>query len=154
MLQAFNNFQAPLPPKVIPAVLPALTTVLLVLLSGVNQGKSSSGGGGSSSNFSTNASSRTSALFSGSAPSGTNDYVPLESTSDGPAACRFTRSQSPRPKKRARPKSTGKRATSGRMIPMLETPPLPSLLYKHVCVVCNKGKGHYLWASGCTERPA
>ena len=43
-------------------------------------------------------------------PLGTSDYVPLESMSDGPAACRVTRSQAARPKKRARPKSTGKRA--------------------------------------------
>ena len=47
---------------------------------------------------------------SSSAPSGTSDYVPSKSMSDGPAAFRVTMSQAPRPKKRARPKSTGKSA--------------------------------------------
>ena len=44
-------------------------------------------------------------------------------------------------------------AASGRMIPMLEAPPLPSLLYIYMSVVCNKGKGHYLWASGGPHNP-
>ena len=109
VLQAFDNFQAPLPRKAKPAALPALPTVLRALLCGPNQGSSSSGSSSSSSST-TNASSSTSASSSGSAPSGTSDYVPSESMSDGPAACRVTRSQAARPKKRARPKSTGKRA--------------------------------------------
>ena len=45
-----------------------------------------------------------------SAPSGISDYVPSESMSDGPGACRVTRAQAARPKNRARPRSTGKRA--------------------------------------------
>ena len=110
MLQAFDNFRAPLPPKAKPAAPPALPTVLPALLSGPNQGSSSSGSSSSSSSSTTNASSSTSASSSSSAPSGTSDYVPSESMSDGPAACRVTRSQATRPKKRARPKSTGKRA--------------------------------------------
>ena len=109
VLQAFDNFRAPLPPKAKPAAPPALPTVLPALLSGPNQGSSSSGSSSSSSS-STNASSSTSAASSSSAPSGTSDYVPSESMSDGPAACRVTRAQAARPKKRARPKSTGKRA--------------------------------------------
>ena len=110
MLQAFDNFRAPLPPKAKPAVPPALPTTLPALLSGPNHGSSSSSSGSSSSSSSTtNASSSTSASSSSSAPSGTSDYVPSESMSDGPAACRVTRSQAARPKKRARPKSTGKR---------------------------------------------
>ena len=109
MLQAFDNFRAPLPPKAKPAAPPALPTVLPALLSGPNQGSSSSGSS-SSSNSTTNASSSTSASSSNSAPSGTSDYVPSESMSDGPAACQVTRLQAARPKKRARPKSTGKRA--------------------------------------------
>ena len=42
---------------------------------------------------------------------------------------------------------------------MLEAPPLPSLLYIYMCVcvcvsvVCDKGKGHYLWASGYRHNP-
>ena len=36
---------------------------------------------------------------------------------------------------------------------MLEAPPLPSLLYIYMSVVCNKGKGHYLWASGYRHNP-
>ena len=87
----------------------ALPTVLPAFLSGPNQGSSSSGNSSSSSS-STNASSSTSASSSSSAPSGTSDYVPSESMSDGPAACRVTRSQAARPKKRAHLKSTGKRA--------------------------------------------
>ena len=54
-----------------------------------------------------------SASSGSSALSGTSDYVPSESMFDGPAACRVTRSQAARPKKRARPKSTGKRARDG-----------------------------------------
>ena len=111
----------------------ALPTVLPALLSRPNQGSSSSGSSSSSSST-TNASSSASASFSSSAPLGTSDYVPSASMSDGPAACRVTRLQTARPKKRARPKSTSKRAReSGRMIPMLEAPPLPSLLYISVC---------------------
>ena len=106
MWQAFDNFQAPLPPKAKPAAPPALPTVLPALLSGPNQGIGSS----SSSSSTTNASSSTSASSSSSAPSGTSDYVPSESMSDGPAACRVTRLKAARPKKRARPKSNGKRA--------------------------------------------
>ena len=109
MLQAFDNFRAPLPPKAKPAVPLALPIVLHALLSRPNQGSSNSGGS-SSSSPTTNASSSTSTSSSSSAPSGTSDYVLLESMSDGPAACRVTRSQAARPKKRARPKSTGKRA--------------------------------------------
>ena len=48
-------------------------------------------------------------------------------------------------------------ATSGSMMPMLEAPPLPSLLSLSLSlsmsVVCNKGKGHYLWASGGPHNP-
>ena len=109
VLQAFDNFQAPLPPKAKPAAPPALPTVLPALLSGPNQGSSS--GSRSSSSSTTNASSSTSASSSNSAPLGTvSDYVPSESMSDGPAACRVIRLQAAWPKKRARPKSTGKRA--------------------------------------------
>ena len=36
---------------------------------------------------------------------------------------------------------------------MLEAPPLPSLLFIYMSVVCNKGKGHYLWASGGPYNP-
>ena len=38
VLQAFDNFRAPLPPKAKPAAPPALPTVLPALLSGPNQG--------------------------------------------------------------------------------------------------------------------
>ena len=40
-------------------------------------------------------------------------------------------------------KGKGGHATSGRMIPMPEAPPLPSLLslYIYMFVVCDKGKG-------------
>ena len=103
VLQAFDNLWVPLPPKAKPAAPPALPTVLPTLLSEPNQGSSSSGSCISSST--TNASSGTSASSSSSAPSCTSDYAPSESMSDGPAACRAAR-----PKKRARPKSTGKRA--------------------------------------------
>ena len=106
VLQAFDNFRAP---KAKPAAPPALPTVLRALLSGPNHGSSSSGSSSSSSST-TNASSSTSASSSSNAPSGTSDYVPSESMSDGPAAYRVTRSQAAQPKKRARPKSTGKRA--------------------------------------------
>ena len=109
MLQAFDNFRGPLPPKAKLAAPSVLPTVLPALLSGLNQGSSSSGSSSSSSST-TNASSSMSASSSSSAPSGTSDYVPSESMSDGPAACQVTRSQAARPKKRARPKSTGKRA--------------------------------------------
>ena len=113
VLEAFDNFGAPLLPKAKPAAPLALPTILPALLSGPNQGSSSSGSSSSSSST-TNASSTTSASSSASssssAPSGTSDYVPSESMSHGPAACRVTRSQAARPKKCARPKSTGKRA--------------------------------------------
>ena len=81
VLQAFDNFRAPLPPKAKPAAPPALPTVLPALLSGPNQGSSSSGSSSSSSST-TNASSSTSASSSSSAPSGTSDYVPSESVCD------------------------------------------------------------------------
>ena len=109
VLQAVDNFPAPLPLEVKPAAPPALPTVLLALLSGPNQGSSSSGSSSSGSST-TNASSSTSASSSSSAPSGSSDYVPSESMSDLPAACRVTRSQAALPKKRARPKSSDKRA--------------------------------------------
>ena len=109
MLRAFDNFRAPLPLKAKPAALLALPTVLPGLLSGPNQGSSISGCSSSSSST-TNASPSTSASSSSSAPSRTSDYVPLESMSNGPAACRVRRWQAARPKKCARPKSTGKRA--------------------------------------------
>ena len=109
VLQAFDIFRAPLPPKAKLAMLPALRTFLHALLSGPKQGSSSSGSS-SSSCCTTNASFSTSASSSSRAPSGTSDYVPLESMSDGPATCRVTRSQATRSKKRARPKSTDKRA--------------------------------------------
>ena len=83
--------------------------VFRALLFGPNPG-SSGGGSSSSSSSTTNASSSTSASCSSSAPSGTSDYVPSESMSNGQAPCEVTRSQAARPKKRARPKSTGKRA--------------------------------------------
>ena len=86
VLQAFDNFRAPLPPKAKPAAPPALPTVLPALLSGPNQGSSSSGSSSSSSST-TNASSSTSASSSSSAPLGTSDYVSSESMSDGPATC-------------------------------------------------------------------
>ena len=78
VLQAFDNFRAPLPPKAKPAAPPALPTVLLALLSRPNQGSSSSGSSSSSSST-TKASSSTSASPSISTPSGTSDYVPSES---------------------------------------------------------------------------
>ena len=141
VLQAFDNFRAPLPPKAMPAALPALRTVPPARLSGPNQGSSSSGSSSSSSST-TNAPSSTSASSSTSAPSGTSDYVPSESMSDGPAACRV-KSQAPRPKKHARPKNTGKRACdeweddSDAWGP---SPPFASLM----SVVCDKGKGRPL----------
>ena len=107
MLQAFDNFRAPLPPKGEACCAAGPPTVLPALLSGPNQGSS---GSSSSSRSTTNASSSTSASSSSSAPSGTSDYVPSESMSDRPATCRVRRSQAARPKKRARPKSTSKRA--------------------------------------------
>ena len=110
VLQAFDNFRAPLPPKAKPAAPPALPTVLPALLSRPNQGSSSSSGNSGSSCCTTNASCSTSASSGNSAPSGPSDYVPSESMSDGPAAFKVTRSQAAGPKKRARPKSTGKRA--------------------------------------------
>ena len=107
VLQAFDNSRAPLSPKAKPAVPPALPTFLPALLSGPNQGSSSSASSCSSSST-TNASSSTSASSNSSAPPGTMCHRnPL---SDGPAACRVTRSQAARPKKLARPKSSGKRA--------------------------------------------
>ena len=47
------------------------------------------------------------------------------------------------------------------MIPLFEAPPLPSLLslslslslYIYMFVVCDKGKGHYLWAIGYRPNP-
>ena len=130
VLQAFDNF--PLPTKAKPAAPRALPAVLPALLSGPNHGTNSSGSS-SSSNSTANASSSASASSGSSAPSSTSDYVPSECMSGGPATCGVTRSQAARPKKRAHPKSTGKRAaTSGRMIPMLDAPPLPSLLYIYV----------------------
>ena len=85
--QAFDNFRAPLPPQAKPAAPPAMPTLLRALLCGPNEGSSSS------SNSTTNASSSTSASSSSSAPSGTSDYVPSESMSHGPVACRVSTSQ-------------------------------------------------------------
>ena len=142
VLQAFDNFRAPLPTKVKRAAPPALPIVLSALLSAPNRGSSSSGNSSSSSST-TNASSSTSASSSSSAPSGTSDYVPSESMSDGLAACRVTRSQAARPNKRPpsppppRVPARG-HTTSGRTIPMLEAPPLPSLLYIYIYIyVCG-----------------
>ena len=39
------------------------------------------------------------------------------------------------------------------MIPMLEAPPFPLLLYIYMSVVFDKGKGHYLKASGYRHNP-
>ena len=133
MLQAFDNFRAPLPPKAKPAALPALPTILPALLSGPNQGSSSSGSSSSSSST-TNASSSTSASSSSSAPSGTSDYVPSESMSDGPAAAGSQDRKQPGQRSVLAPRVPVRgHATRGRMIPMLEAPPLPSLLYIYVC---------------------
>ena len=107
MWKAFDNFRAALPPKAKPAVPLALPTVLPALLFEPNQGSSSSGSNRSSS-CTTHASFSTSASFSSTAPSGTSNYVPSESMLDGPSACRVTRPQAARQKKRAGPKSTVK----------------------------------------------
>ena len=91
VLQAFDNFQAPLPPKAKLAAPPALPNVLRALFFGPNQGSSSSGSS-SSSNSNTNASSCTSASSSSSAPSGVSDYV-LEVLQCSKAITSYGRSQ-------------------------------------------------------------
>ena len=127
MLQAFHSFQAPLPPKAKPATPLALPTALPALLFGANRGGSLCGSS-SYRTSTTKASFSSSASSSSSTPSGTNDYVPSESMSEGPAAYGVTRSQASRPKKRARSRVGGRgHATSGRMVPTLEALPLPSL---------------------------
>ena len=127
MLQAFHSFQAPLPPKAKPATPLALPTALRALLFAANRG-SSLCGSSSYRTSTTKASFSSSASSSSSTPSGTSDYVPSESMSEGPAAYGVTRSQASRPKKRARSRVGGRgHATSGRMVPTLEALPLPSL---------------------------
>ena len=135
--QAFDNFQAPLPPKAKLPVPPALPTVLPALLSGPNQGSSSSGSS-SSSNSTTNASSNTSA---------SSAVVPRQALvtmchrnpclmGRQPAGSQDRKQPGQRSVLDARVPARG-HATSGRMIPMLEAPPLPSLLYIYICVcVC------------------
>ena len=107
-----------------------------------------SGSNSSSSSSRANASSSTSASSSSSALSTTSDYVPSDCMSDGLAGSQDRKRPSQTSVLAPRMSARG-HAMSGKMIPMLEPPPLPSplSLSLYMSVVCDKGKGHYLWAS-------
>ena len=145
VLQAFDNFRAPLPPPALPTVLPAL-------LSRPNQGSSSSGSGSSSSS-STNASSSTSASLAVVPRLALVTMCHRNPCLKGRQHARSQGRKQPGQRSVLAPRvpATG-HAMSGRVILMLEAPPsIPFSIY--MSVVCNKGKGHYLWASGGPHNP-